>query len=133
MHALPLAQGIIGFIREDFQISFLFLSLYCSTLHVFFPTFVYIVLTYLLPFLLFRGTLFKNKICSIQMPFKIFCSLSISNHIIICSITDHCFWTGLLTKIPSVILAMWLRLFCDAAKPGVDFWTKIFYNLKYSG
>ena len=60
MHALPLAQGIIGFIREDFQISFLFLSLYCSTLQVSFPTFVYIVPTYLLPFLVFRGTL-KTK------------------------------------------------------------------------
>ena len=64
MHALPLAQGIIGFIREDFQISFLFLSLYCSTRQVSFPTFVYIVPTYLLPFLVFRGTYFKDKICS---------------------------------------------------------------------
>ena len=47
--------------------------------------------------------------------------------------TTHCFWRGLLTKIPSVILAMWLRLFCNAAKLGMDFWTNIFYNLKYSG
>ena len=67
MHALPLAQGIIGFIREDFQISFLFLSLYCSTLQVSFPTFVYIVPTYLLPFLVFRGTL-KTK--SVLDPFQ---------------------------------------------------------------
>ena len=80
MHALPLAQGIIGFIREDFQISFLFLSLYCSTLQVSFPTFVYIVPTYLLPFLVFRGTL-KTK--SVLDTFHIFNSLIIDYKVLI--------------------------------------------------
>ena len=59
--------------------------------------------------------------------------MTISGHFSINYITDHCFWTGLLTKIPSEMVAMWLRLFCDPAKLGVDFWTKIFYNLKNSG
>ena len=48
-------------------------------------------------------------------------------------VMDHCFWTGLLTKIPSVMVAMWLRFSGMQKVAGVDFWTKIFYNLKNSG